>query len=140
MQKFTKKGKKGQKRAKNADFSRTDKSTAKPMFVGCVQHYSTHFIKKIGKSLEPFFHKVQKTAKKAKKGPKRGKKGDFSYFTKKRATLRSSPYRCLTSCQVSEKSLERFLRKAVTDARTHGRTDKTDSIGPSGFQPGTNKE
>ena len=65
LQKRVKKGKKG---AKNADFSRTDKSTAKPMVVGCVQHYSTHFIKIIGKSLEPFFYKVQKTAKKGKKG------------------------------------------------------------------------
>ena len=71
MQKFAKKGQKG---AKNADFSQTDKSTAKPMVVGCVQHYSTHFIKKIGKLLEPFFHKVQKTAKKGKKGQKRGKR------------------------------------------------------------------
>ena len=64
--------KKGKKGATNADFSRTDKSTAKPMVVGCVQHYSTHFIKKIGKLLEPFFHKVQKTAKDGTKAPKRG--------------------------------------------------------------------
>ena len=34
------------------------------------------------------------------------------------------------------KSLEPFWRKAVA----HGRTDGTDSIGPSGFQPGTNKQ
>ena len=40
------------------------------MVVVCVQHYSTHFIKKLGKSLESFFHKVQKTAKKGKKWPK----------------------------------------------------------------------
>ena len=44
------------------------------MVVGCVQRYSIHFIKKIGKSLELFFHKVQKTAKKSKQGPKRAKK------------------------------------------------------------------
>ena len=48
------------------------------MVGGCVKHYSTHFIKKLGKSLEPFFHKIQKTAKKGKKGPKRAKKVDFS--------------------------------------------------------------
>ena len=42
------------------------------MAVGCVQHYSTHYIKKIGKSLEPFFHKVQKTEKKGQKGAKKG--------------------------------------------------------------------
>ena len=42
------------------------------MVAGCVQHYSTHFLKKIGKSLEPFFHKVQKTAKNGQKGAKRG--------------------------------------------------------------------
>ena len=41
------------------------------MVVGCVQHYSTHFIKKLGKKLEPFFHKIQKNAKK-------GHNGDFS--------------------------------------------------------------
>ena len=63
-----KRSKKWEQGAKNADFSRTDKSTAKPMVVGCVQHYSTHFINKIGKSLEPFFHKVQKTEKRSKKG------------------------------------------------------------------------
>ena len=54
------------------NFSRTEICTANPMVVGCVQHYSTPFIKKLRKSLEPFFHKVQKTAKKAQKGPKRG--------------------------------------------------------------------
>ena len=37
--------------------------TAKPMVVGCVQHYSTHFINKLETSIEPFFRKVQKTAK-----------------------------------------------------------------------------
>ena len=91
------------------------------MVVGCVQHYSTHYIKKIGKSLEPFFHKVQKNEKKkGNKGPKRGKKGDFSYFRKKRAALRSSPYGFLF-----EKS-----RYGRTDSRTHiTHTDKSDSIG-----------
>ena len=49
------------------NFSRTEICTANPKVVGCVQHYSTHFIKKLGKSLDPFFHKVQKT----EKGPKR---------------------------------------------------------------------
>ena len=60
------------------------------------------------------------------------KNADFSKiskFYKKKATLLSSPY----GCQVREKSLEWFLRKAETDGETH----KTDSIGPSGFQPGT---
>ena len=47
-----KKGKKGQQKwVTNADFCRTDKCTAKPMVVGCVKHYSTHFRTKIGKSL-----------------------------------------------------------------------------------------
>ena len=31
--------------------SRTKFFIAKPMVIGCVQHYSTHFVKKIGKSL-----------------------------------------------------------------------------------------
>ena len=61
------------------------------MVVGCVQHYSTHFIKKIGKSLEPFFHKVQKTAKKGKKGPKRAILAKSAICIKKTATLRPSP-------------------------------------------------
>ena len=34
------------------NYSRTEIFTAKPMVVGCVQHYSTHFVKKLGKSLE----------------------------------------------------------------------------------------
>ena len=36
------------------NFSRTETFTAKPMVVGYVQHYSTHFVKKIGKSLVVF--------------------------------------------------------------------------------------
>ena len=44
------------------------------MVVGCVQNYSTHFIKKLGKSFEPFSHKVKKNAKKGQQrqtiGPK----------------------------------------------------------------------
>ena len=59
-------------------------------------------------------------------------------FTKKTATSPSSPYGGLTLCQVSEKSLERILRKAVPYVRTYGRTNKTDFISPFGFQPGTN--
>ena len=38
-----------------------------PMVVGCVQHYSTHFINKLGKSLESFFLKVKKKCKKWQK-------------------------------------------------------------------------
>ena len=89
--------------AKNADFSRTDKCTAKPMVVGYVQHYSTHFIKKLGKSLDPFFiisQKLQKMAQKGQKGPTRAILAKSAIFIKKRATLRSSPYECLTSYQV----------------------------------------
>ena len=54
------------------NFSQTEICTAKPMVVGCVQPYSTHFINKLGKSLEPFFHKVQKNVKKM------AKNADFS--------------------------------------------------------------
>ena len=49
------------------NFSRTEIFKAKPMVVGCVQHYSTHFRNKLEKSLKPFFRKVQKTAKNGKK-------------------------------------------------------------------------
>ena len=45
-----------------------------PMIVGCVQHYSTHFIKILEKSLEPISHNVQKTAKKGQKMPQIGPK------------------------------------------------------------------
>ena len=51
------------------------------MVAGCVQHYSTHFIKKLGKSLEPFFHKVKKTAKKGQNWAiKLVKNADFHLF------------------------------------------------------------
>ena len=60
------------------NFSRTDKYTAKPMAVGCVQYYSTHFVKKLGKSLESFFRKDQKTAKNGPKWPKMAQNDDFS--------------------------------------------------------------
>ena len=50
------------------NFSRTEIFTVKPMVV--VQHYSTHFVKQLGKSLESFFCKVKKTAKNGKKWPK----------------------------------------------------------------------
>ena len=41
-----------------------------------------------------------------------------------------------TSCKISEKTIERFLRKRVPDARTHARTDGTDSISPSVYNRG----
>ena len=53
------------------------------MVLGCVQDYFTHFIKKLGKSLETFFHKIQKTAKKGKKGPKRAILAKSAIFIKK---------------------------------------------------------
>ena len=54
------------------------------MGVRCVQHYSTHYIKKIGKSLEPFFHKVQKMKKRGKNDQKGAKRGILSILGKKR--------------------------------------------------------
>ena len=65
--------------------SRTEFFTAKPMVVGCVQHYSTHFVKKLGKSLESFFRKVQKTAKNGKKWPKMPILAKSAIFRKKEA-------------------------------------------------------
>ena len=53
------------------------------MIVGCVQHYSTHFIKKLGKSLEPFFDKVQKTAKNGQEWPRMAILAKSAIFTKK---------------------------------------------------------
>ena len=49
------------------NFSRTEICTAKPMVVGCVQHYSIHFVKELGKLSESFFRQVQKNAKNGKK-------------------------------------------------------------------------
>ena len=50
------------------------------------------------------------------------------------------PYWAPTSYQISEKSLERFLRYAVMDGRTDGRTHPRDWFyRPCGFQPGTKK-
>ena len=53
-----------------------------------------------------------------------------------------------TSCQVSENCWSGFRETAVTDERTGERMDERmneptnggDSIGPFGFQPGTNKK
>ena len=54
------------------------------MVVSCVQHYYTHFIKKLEESLESFFIKSKKTAKKGGKGQKREPKililGYFNHF------------------------------------------------------------
>ena len=58
------------------NFRRTEISTAKPMVVGCVQHYTTHFIKKLGKQLETFFS----SPKNCQKGPKRAKMGQKGGF------------------------------------------------------------
>ena len=46
----------------------------------------------------------------------------FRPFFKKTALWRLSPYGYLTSYQISEKLLERFLRYAVTNVRTDERT------------------
>ena len=67
------------------NFSRTEIVIAKAMAVGCVQYYSTYSIKKLGKSLEPFFHKVQKTANKCKKWPKMPILAKSAMFRKKAA-------------------------------------------------------
>ena len=53
------------------NFSRTEIFTAKPMVVGCVQHYSRHFVKKLGKWLVVFFVK-------SKNLPTMAKNADFS--------------------------------------------------------------
>ena len=103
------------------NFSRTDKSTAKPMGVGCVHYYSTHFIKKLEKSLEPFFHKVQKTTKRAKKG----QKGGFQLFQEKSGSVTFEPL--LPSFGKILRAVSEKSRSGRTDTRTH--TDKSDSIG-----------
>ena len=61
------------------------------MVVGCVQHYSTHFIKKLGKSLELFFHKVEKTAKKGKNGLQRAILAKSAICIKKRPRYFRAP-------------------------------------------------
>ena len=50
------------------------------MAVGCVQHYSTHFIKKLGKSFEPFSHKVKNCQKGPTKAKNWAQNDDFSLF------------------------------------------------------------
>ena len=90
------------------------------MVVGCVQHYSTHFRIKLGKSLEPFFHKV-KTAK----------KGDFSKisdFFEKKGHATFEPL-WMPNCMPSF----RKILRAVFEKSRSGRTNETDSIGPSVF-------
>ena len=56
------------------NFSRTEIFTTKPMVVGYVQHYSRHFVKVLGKSLESFFP----SPKNCQKWQKMAKNADFS--------------------------------------------------------------
>ena len=49
-------------------------------------------------------------------------------FLKKSKMSVLSPYGYITSCKISEKSNERFLRKSVADARTDARTDGRNQI------------
>ena len=58
-------------------------------------------------------------------------------FIKNRAVLFFYPYCPPTSCQVSEKSLERFPR-SIRYARTYEHTDKGDIIEPVAFAGSTN--
>ena len=72
-----------------------------------------------------FLDNCKSLQKKGKKGQKRAILAKSAICIKKRATLLSSPI-VLTSYQVTEKSLERFLSKAVTNERTN----KPEYIGP----------
>ena len=69
-------------------------------------------------------------------------KGGTEIFSENPAVLCFLKFLSGTYPKVSERLNERFPSTRVTDgrtdARTHGRTDKPDSIGPFGFQPGTN--
>ena len=70
---------------------------------------------------------------------KHGYKGGTEIFSENPAVLCFLKFLSGTYPKVSERLNERFPSKSVTDGRTHGRTDKTDSIGPFGLQPGTKK-
>ena len=109
--------------------SRTEIFTAKPMVVGCVQHYSTHFVKKLGKSLESFFCKVKKTAKNCKKWPK----NDFrkiSNFLVKSGSVTFHPLLVPNFMPNIGKILRAVYEIIHPDRRTDARTDKGDFISP----------
>ena len=90
--------------------SRTEICTAKPNGCRLCTTLFYTFVKKLGKSLESFFRKVQKLQKNGKKA----KNADFSnnqqFLVNKAALRRLSTYCSITSCQFLEKSLEQFLR------------------------------
>ena len=69
---------------------------------------------------------------------KPGSSGGTEIFSENPAVLFFLKFLSGTSLKVSERFNERFPSKSVSHARTDGRTYKTDSIGPFGFQPGTN--
>jgi hypothetical protein len=67
-------------------------------------------------------------------------KGGTEIFLENLAVLCFLTFLSGTYPKVLERLNERFPSNRVTDARTHGRTHKTDSIGPFGFQPGTKND
>ena len=89
------------------------------MVVGCVQHYSRHFVKELGKSLESFFRKVQKNAKMAKTD-------DFSKssnFLEKTVSLTFEPLlvpNFMPSIGKILRAVIEIIRYAWTDGHTHG--------------------
>ena len=90
------------------------------------------------KSLERFFHKVQKTAKNGKKLPKMPILAKSAIFTKKKGHATFEPLWMPNFMPSFRKILRAFFEKSRYE-RTDGRTDKSNSIGPVGLQPGTKK-
>ena len=124
------------------NFSRPEICTAKPMVVGCVQHYSTHFVNKLGKWLESFFRKVKKLQKLVKNGKKMPILAKISKFLEKSGSVTFHPLlvpNFKSSFGKILRAVSEIICYARMDGRTHVRRHKGDFISLVGFQPGTNK-
>ena len=73
---------------------------------------------KWAKSNEAFLSKLAKSLILGHFGYKSAKIAKMRFFSKNRALLLFSPYSALTSCTISKKSLEPFLRKSVDQLTT----------------------
>ena len=92
-----------------------------------IDNFCWHILGKFKKiPRNSFFSKSQKPQNYVKYGifgPFRGSPPLIRRKLKKATVWRLSPYWAPTSYQISKKSLERFLRYAVTDVRTDARTE-----------------
>ena len=106
------------------NFSRTDIFTAKPMVVGCVQHYSAHFVKKQENCQSCFFVKSKKMQTNAKNGKKLQKNADLSKisnFQEKSVSVTFHPL-LVPNFMPNFGKIIRAVSEIIRSARADGRT------------------